>query len=428
LRSSRKTRTAASFPGPRRSSSRLLAGLALALLAAAAPAQDTRIARTPAQVVDGLLGASVAVRRQALKAAAEEAAEVVPLLVKALESRPPASLPYDAVRALGDLKDARVSAALAALCRTPGFPWKPQALEALADHAYPGAVPLFAQGVISPAVRSRAASCRGITAVGVKEMDSVLSDCLGDEEASVRLEAARGLIKLTGDYSGVPVVVRDLSLDRRFADANHGSVARDAAAAFLKELGGMDRDSQPEPAGAAQLAAVLAALRAKLGLAAEGFPAEVAPHEPDVPDSFRYAVEVRSCPEGDFYLRCDGEGNVVFGRDLLRRFTVEPKLLDPLRKALDGMDTGGKRRKIVGTVACDFERLGAKDQEGWRTLVVGMGRHDPSLDPVHAAVVEVVRRARGGDLAAEHERRVTPFLPGAAPASRAESRPSGAGR
>jgi hypothetical protein len=259
-------------------------------------------------------------------------------------------------------------------------------------------------------------------------MDALVAECLGDDEAPVRLEAAKALIKLKKDYGGVPVVVRDLSLDRRFGDANSGSAARDAAASFLKELGGMDQATQPEPATVKEMEAVLSALREKLGPALAAAPGLLPPHDSDVPgDRYLYAIEVRSCPGGDFYLRFDDAGSVVFGRDLLRTFTVDPKLLDPLRKALRSMDTG-KGRRIIGPVSCDFERLSIRGPSEWRSLVIGAGRHEPSLTGFDAAVVEVVRQARGEALAAEHARRVAPFAPQDAAASRTDSRPGGTGR
>jgi hypothetical protein len=194
----------------------------------------------------------------------------------------------------------------------------------------------------------------------------------------------------------------------------------------------MDRDKQHEPASAQELAAVMAALRMKLGAAAARFPETVSPHEPDLPSSFPYAIEVRSCPQGDLYLRFDDEGNVVFGRDLFRRFTVDQKLLDPVRQGLRGLNTDGKPTRILGPVTCDFERLQIRWTGEWRTLVIGMGRHEPSVAPLEAALLEVIRRTRGEEMAAEHVRRMTPFTAPAGSAtradSRADSRPAGPGR
>jgi HEAT repeat protein len=423
LRSLQRTRTAASFPGPRLSSSRLLcAALALGFLAPFAGAQESRPEKTPEQVAEALLGPSPTVRKQALQWAKAHQAEVVPALLKLLTERPAASFAFEGIRALGEINDPRLSGALVELCNKPAFPWVPQALEALADHAFPGAVPLFVNRIEGPSARGRAACCRGIAALGISEMDPILAEALGDEEASVRVEAARALIRLRGDHCGVPVVVRDLSLDRRFATFDPGAEARAGAAAFLKEFG-LPPAADPVPiATEADLKATLATLRSKMGEVGKQLPETLAPHEPDVPASFRWAVEARSCPEGDFFLRVDDGNRVVFGRDMLRWFTVDPKLLARVRKGLDAIDTGGKDRKILGPVNCDFERLAVREGTAWRTLVIGNGRREASLDDLEAAILEVVRKTRGEQEAARHARRVTPFGIASRPASRPDSR------
>jgi hypothetical protein len=365
-------------------------------------------------------------RRQALAWAKDHAAEVVPVLVRALAERPIARLPYDGIRPLGEIRHPKVGEALVALLQRPGFPWKPQAIEALADLEFPGAAGAFAGAASSPVARSRAAACRGIGALGIKEMDGLVSRRLDDEEAAVRLEAAKALIRM-GDWSGLPRVIRDLSLDRRFADFDPGEVARDAAAAFLKEHGADVKPSPAPVASAGELAALLAFFKTKLGPLADKFPETVAPHEPDRSAGFRHAIEVRSCLEGDVFIRVDGAGRVLLGRDLLREFQVDPELTRPIMAALDSMDTGPKGRRILGPVTCDFERLAISDGTGWKRLEIGAGKGETWLPALDSAVAEVLRATRGAPAADAHARRVRPFH-GAAPASRPESAPAQSGR
>jgi hypothetical protein len=139
-------------------------------------------------------------------------------------------------------------------------------------------------------------------------------------------------------------------------------------------------------------------------------------------------VEVRSCLEGDFYLRFDDDGNVVIGRDLLRRFSAGKAAVARILETLQALDTGTKGRKILGPVSCDLERLAIRDDGGWRTLVIGTGKRDRSFDAFEAAVVGVIRQLRGDVHADRHQRRVAPFRLAEATESAAsgptQSRPS----
>jgi hypothetical protein len=255
-------------------------------------------------------------------------------------------------------------------------------------------------------------------------MDSLVAKCLGDEEAPVRLEAARALWSF-GDASGLQIVIRDLSLDRRFTDADPGALAREAAGAFLRDVVGIPAAVIPSGvASQAELDAVLSAARTKLGDSA-ALPDAIAPHEPDAPASFRYAIETRSCLEGDWFLRFDDEGNVVFGRDLLRRYKVDPKAVAPIREALLAMDTGPRKRRILGPVTCDFERFGVLDDGVWRTLVIGNGKREAPFDGLEAAVIAVIGQARGPAFAEAHRRRIAPFE---APARGTATAPAGESR
>jgi hypothetical protein len=405
---------------------RLLVPLTV-VLALGVGAQETKSAKTPEAVVEHLLGPSPTLRRQAVAWARDHLDEVAALLARALREKPASSMPFDAIRSLGELKDDRVAEALLAVASRPDFPWRPHAIEALADQAFPNAAGLFVRSAASPVARSRAAACRGIRALGIREMDGPLSKALGDEEAAVRLEAARTLLAF-GNASGVATVVRDLSLDRRFTDADPGSVARDAASGFLTSAFPVAPEVLPKGvATQADLVRVWTAIRPALG-EAPGLPDSVTVHEPDAPASLVYALEARSCLEGDFFARFDDAGNVVLGRDLLRRYEVDPKVVAPIATALKAMDTGPRRRRIAGPITCDFERLGVLEDGGWRTLVLGTGKRDPALDAMEDAVLDLLRQIRGPGAADAHRRRVAPFrVPEAAPSRPAESAPAGSG-
>jgi hypothetical protein len=260
--------------------------------------------------------------------------------------------------------------------------------------------------------RSRAAACRGIGALGAKDHAPLLFAMLEDEEAPVRLEAAKALWSL-GDARGLPTVVRDLSLDRRFFDADHGALARDAAAKFLAEICGPESFPVPHPVlGLLELRAALGKVRAAVGDRGASFPDLVPPHDPDAVGLI-YAFEVRSCVEGDFYLRFNAEGEAVVGRDLLRPLAPGAASAALLRTTLDTFDYGPRGKKVFGPITCDFERLGVYSSGAWRSAIFGDRKRPAALDAFEQALFDLVKRELGPAAAESHAARARRF--GAAP-------------
>lgn len=394
---------------------------AATLLSAAASAQETaptsRAASGPAasrpvvgpeNAAAALLGDRPTVRKQAAAWINEHPDVGVPALVAALGSDAALRAPFDGIRATGMVKDRRVSAALLLLLDRPGFRWRPQVLDALADHAALDARPRFVAEVNSSVWRSRAACCRGIAALKDRELLPLLDLLCDDEEAPVRLEAAKARWSF-GDPGGLGYVVRDLSLDRRFFEFDHGASARDAAAAFLNEICGPKTFPVPQPPlDLAGLIKALATVRAALGARAGDLPDVVAPHDPDVV-GLKYAVEVRNCAVGDLMFRFDLEGEVVFGRDRLERRKVPAALVKDLAERLTAFDYGPRKKLHLGPITCDFERIGVFVDGAWSSATIGDGRRPASLDPFEAGVLKLLEAAWGRPSVAPHVERVRPF-------------------
>ncbi|HYC77578.1 MAG TPA: HEAT repeat domain-containing protein [Planctomycetota bacterium] len=402
--------------GPRLASLPLLAALLAAAFPAAVRAQETRpataaetrAAPTPESAAEALLGDRIATRRQASEWIAARLDVAGPALAKALLAPPVARFSFDGVRATGAVRHREVSEALLALLRKPDFRWKPQALEALADHAYARAEPEFVAAANASVWRMRAAAARGLAALKATRHETLVRALCDDEEAPVRLEAAKALWTL-GHVDGLPYVVRDLSLDRKFFDVDVGAQARDAAAAFLNEAcGGTLFAAGSPPLDLAGLRAALDQVKTALGARAATFPLLVPPHDPDA-TGLRCGYEVRSCVEGDFYVRFDAEGAVMFGRDRLYPATAAPELLLRMKTALEALDYGPRKKRFLGNIACDFERVGAFVDGGWRILVFGDGKRPPELAAFEADVLELIRATQGPAAADVHRRRIRPF-------------------
>ncbi len=394
--------------------------LVLAALSLLAVAQDstpaTRAEPTPDAVADALLSTSLTRRQSALVKAKAEPAVVVPLLVARLDAPSSDALVFDAVRGLGALPHPDLTQALIRLHARPSFPWKPQIVEALADHASAEARAVFVAATASPVWRSRQGAARGLAAIGAKEQIQLLQKLLADEEGVVRVEAATALHRL-GSFAGLPVLARDLTLDRRFGDTDHGKVVREAAlkslVAMLPRSFGENPPADPLALVASPLAeAKVAALYRELRQSSpepDALPTDIQPHDPDAGADCTQLVEVRSCQEGDLYVRLAAGGRVVFGRDQTRAFDLAVEEIAPLVQALAALDTGGKPRKILGPVTCDFERLAVLEKGGWRALVIGTGKRPAALDAFEAALQAVIARTLGAEAAAAQVRRIRPF-------------------
>ena len=378
---------------------------------ASAPAA-TRETITPEGAAEKLLGDRPTLRKQATDWINAHPEQGVPALVKALLSPPHDRFTFDGIRATGGVKDARVGLALLQLLDAKGFRWRPQAFESLADLAPVEALPRFIDAVNEPVWRSRAAACRGLAALNAKNQSPLLVAMLEDEEAPVRLEAAVALWTFD-DARGLPTVVHDLSLDRRFFDADHGALARDASARFLCRICGKNSFPVPHPPlDLMSLRGALAKVRSAVGDRGASFPDLVPPHDPDAV-GFPYAVEYRSCVEGDFYLRFNDQGEIVVGRDRLLRITSNPDAVLRLKAILDGFDYGPRGKKVHGPVTCDFERIGAFSGGVWRTAIFGDKKRPADLDAFENSLAELVKTTLGMPAADVHSRRARRF--GASP-------------
>ncbi len=395
--------------------------LACAICVLALSAQDTaptsRGEPSASAIADALLSNSPTVRKSGLAKARARLAEITPPLVTRLNDPSIDSVTFDSIRNLGELRSPKIAAALAGLALRPSFPWKPQAVEALADQEYAPAATVLAGALTSPVARARAAGARGLGTLRSMSHAASLRPLLDDEEGPVRIEAARALHAM-GDETGLSVAVRDLTLDRKFADADHGLTVREAARKFLGEVLGdpaAAADSRPD---SWEPGAVLARLRAKYPGAP--IPQSITPHAADPGAGCTHAVEVRSCIDGDLHLRIRRDGLVAVGRDLVRTYSIDPKLAGSAIDALATLEPSGRaRRRILGPVTCDFERFGAGSGPTAWSVVVGTGKRTAEFDAVESAVLQILEVTQGAEAVARQRRRITPF---AAPQAESRSR------
>lgn len=381
----------------------------VALVAALAGGQAesgpaTRVLPSPQGAAEAVLGPSVTKRESALKWVVEHP-ETHDAVAQRLRAMGP-DIHFDGVRALGRVRTPSVTAALREVAAAPTFAWKPMALEALADHADAESRALFAEALASPVARSRAAGVRGLAAIGAFIPSEATARLGADDEAAVRLEYARALFA-SNPAEAIRIACRDLTLDRKFGDFDPGRQARLAASDWIRTFG----VAVPSPDRAIDGEAATKIARDVMNVRglSEGSPPTVVAHPPDVvaPTTL---VEVRSCIEGDLFLRIDGDGRVVAGRDALTTLRIDPEIASGLVTAVGALDLGAKGRRILGPVNCDFIRV-ARGGPTAGSLLVGTGRGDAAVLRVHAATLNVVRAALGPDAEAAHTRRAAPFLP-----------------
>ena len=425
MRSSQRTRTAASSPGPRPSSRRLLlrrrSPLGLLRPRAGAPgnaglAEDARSRSSKA-----LLGPSAdrappgpPVGRRSTRPRS------FPLLVKALDERPPAvarlrrhPIARRPPRPAAERGARRPSA------RSPDFPVEaPGARGPRGPRVSRAPSRASRKGVASPAARSRAASCRGIAALGIEAMDPLVARRLGDDEAAVRLEAARGLIKLRATTAAFPSSSATSRSTAASPTSIRASVARDGGGGVPEGARRREHASSPSRFRSRRMAAVLAVLRERAAIQAMGEPEQLPEiaraHEPDVPAVVPIRDRGAELPRGrPLHPVRRRRPASCSGATSCARFTVDPKLLDPIRERARG---AGHRRRSRQDRRSGQLRLRAAlrsaDASGWRTLVIGTGRREPSLDGARGGG----RRGRSGKTRGEPGGRRTcgawrPFAP-----------------
>ena len=329
------------------------------------------------------------------------AAAVAPAILAYVEKNGANGLSLSGTDVLGHLKDPRITALLRSLVADRQFFWRPAAMRALALHADPGARDVFREGLSDKLWGVRMAAVLGVEKIGDRDSMPRLKEMLGDEVYDVRAQAAKTLHAF-GDPSGLPVLVEALRADTVWFDIDYGQIAREDAWNFLKTITKDDFGYKPWE-GPEQRAPGLAK-----------FEAWIAGTMPDwkqrVPEKARvraekvdyaFGYELRSCQLGDFFLRVEEGGRVVFGYFNLERVTPAPEELRALHDAI-AQAKAVDRSVPYGEGGCDFEQFHFKKDGRFEKLWIGQKGRPLEVEPFVKAVEALVKRHLGERAAADY--------------------------
>jgi hypothetical protein len=287
----------------------LLAPLAAQQVAALPVADDLRAACEHARY---------GVRVSASKKVAQAGDAAVPAIRARMQERGKNSLPLLLVDAIAgeSAGDGATRALLGEWADDREFFWRSQALKGLANRKDEGSRARFEAGLADASHLYRIQGARGLWHLGVKEPAAAL---LLDPDPRVPVAIAAFLLE-QGDERGVPVLEAAL--------AAHDEFLGDPWAR---------RDAQ----------VALAALR-------KAFPQkklELPESRPAVVEQDVGGLEIRSCRNGDWFLRWDARGRFTVGLRGGEGFEIEPV---PVK-------LGGKASATFGDVVCDSLQFVSKD-------------------------------------------------------------------
>jgi len=248
-----------------------------------------------------------------------------------------------------DVKQPRTLALLEGWARDRDFYWRGQALGALANRRLPKYRELFLKSITDAAFLTRIHAGRGLCLLGGEEDRQRVLALLGDEDPRVRVWIALTLVE-EGDLRGLPELVEALGRDDKFLGDPWGLRGAMRALGALKKIAGKEfgYDITVSPQ---QNAAAIAAFRS---LAKEKLGKRYRPAKPALVDKTPYSggVEVRSCRNGDLFIRWTPDGTLVLGLEPLQRVKLQDASWQDLRAVLPA---GGDA--VHGKVVCDYLRV-----------------------------------------------------------------------
>jgi hypothetical protein len=289
-----------------------------------------------------------AIRRAAAGRIAQGADAAVPALRAHAAAEGQDSLPLELVEAIATspATGPAIEALLEEWAADRSFFWRAQALGGLARRGIARLAPVFRRAVEDPSHLYRIEGARGLLAVGDEDGDrGRVRALLDDPDPRTRLRVALLLLEI-GDRTGTGAILAAVDgAGRRFVDDAWG--AREAVFALreVRRIIGRDFAAALDEDGDEREAA-LVAVRAWAGVAG---PAHPSPPEPEAVGG----VEIRSCRNGDLFLRWTADGRFFAGLDPLEPLAVPDRDRGALEAALPGLAGVA----IHGRVVCDFARL-----------------------------------------------------------------------
>ena len=243
------------------------------------------------------------------------------------------------------VKQPQTLALLEDWARDKDFYWRGQALGALANRRLPQYRELFLGMITDAAFLTRIHAGRGLCLLGMEKDGQRVLALLQDSDPRVRLRIALTLLD-EGDFRGLPEAVEALNKSNKFLGDPWGLRGARQALAVLKKVAGEDFGyglGKSQPQNAAAIAGFRRFAKGKLGDALQ-------PAKPAIVDNIVYVggVAVRSCRNGDLFLRWTQNGTLVCGLESEQRIRLPDA---PWKNLPAGGDA------VHGKVVCDYLRV-----------------------------------------------------------------------
>lgn len=229
------------------------------------------------------------------------------------------------------------------------FYWRSQALEALANRRVAFCERIFRRHLDDASYLTRIQAGRGLCRLG--DPDLVLP-LLRDRHPSVRVRTAICMVE-EKDLRGLPTLVGALSFEGKFFDYPWGAFAARNAFRALKKVAGADFDfalGESPKHNAKAIAKFDTFVRIELERREVPY---VAPAK-TFRDNRTYlgGVAIRSCRNGDLFVRVTDDSRVVFGLEADAEVRVPEASMQPVVSTLPAAES-----KIHGKVICDYLRI-----------------------------------------------------------------------
>ena len=242
-------------------------------------------------------------------------------------------------------------ALLAFWARDRSFPWRSQALGGLAERKLVGHHELFSMAVKDPSHLCRIQGGRGLWAVAPKGAKGAVSLLLRDSDPRVRVRIAAFLLE-QGEDAGLGLLMQALTWEFEFLGDPWGKREAATAAKVLEKDLGEDCDFSTPQARALSIAKLRHHLR-------DRFPGHDSV-EPviDAAAGWENGLDIRSCRNGDLFIRWNNQGQVALGLLGELREDGLPAVADSMNNL--SADQGAARR-VHGKITCDYLQLVLSD-------------------------------------------------------------------
>lgn len=303
--------------------------------------------------------------------------------------------------ARSDGDGAKTIALLGEWSDTREFFWRSQALGGLAGRGLAAFEPRFEQALDDVSHLFRIQGARGLVKLGGDARYAKVATMLsGETDPRARLRIASFLVEV-GKFDALEQVVAALGRDSlSFLGDAWGEREAELAVKTIQAAAGEDfgwRDARLDADSR------LAAFERMRAWASEKCGREIELERLRDPSGHTSGFEVRSCRNGDLFLRW-GAGGITVGLEGRRRLELPAATVREIAKHLGAISIDGVRGKVI----CDFLRL--RDDTGAKHVKIAPGELPMSETAWLETLVRSVEAAGDADLAAAIRTRQTQFL------------------